>query len=111
MKYRVFDTSINKLFGVYDSEEEAMALVRTLVGSNEDNIANDLAVSCEHDDGSFTEPLSGAALVARAERVGDRTGRVVATATNADKIQATRAVQGSVTNARERLGRLRKMPD
>ncbi len=69
MKYRVFDTSINKLFGVYQTEEEAMTLVRTLIGANEDDYADDLAVACEREDGSFSEPLSGVALVARAEQV------------------------------------------
>jgi len=69
MKYRVFDTSVNRLFGTFDTEAEAMTLVRTLVGSNEDDWADDLAVSCERPDGSFDEPLSGAALLARAEDV------------------------------------------
>lgn len=69
MKYRVFDTSINKLFGAYDTEEEAMTLVRALVGTNDVGYAEDLAVSCEFADGHFSEPLSGAALLARAEEV------------------------------------------
>ena len=46
-----------------------MALVQTLVGDNSDKIADDLAVGCEQEDGSFTEPLSGAALLARVEMV------------------------------------------
>lgn len=85
MTYRVFDTSINKLFGAYSTEEEAMTLVRTLVGANDDGYADDLAVGCERDDGSSTEALSGAALLARADEVlakddrdRDRSGEVVA---------------------------------
>ena len=69
MIYRVFDTSINRLFGAFATEEEAMALVQTLVGDNSDNVAEDLAVGCEPDDGTFVEPLSGQALLARADEV------------------------------------------
>ncbi|MDQ3043590.1 MAG: hypothetical protein M3R06_00355 [Chloroflexota bacterium] len=69
MIYRVFDTSINKLFGTFKTEKEAMVLVRTLVGTNEDNWADDLAVGYERADGSFKEPLTGPALLERAEQV------------------------------------------
>jgi len=67
MIYQVLDTSINKLFGTFQTEEEAMTLVRTLVGTNEGNWADELAVGCELPDGSFQEPLTGAALLERAE--------------------------------------------
>ena len=68
MTYRVFDTGINKLFGVFPTEAEAMRLVRVLL-SDDAGYADDLAVSCEADDGSFASPLSGAALIARADEV------------------------------------------
>ena len=67
MTYRVFDTNINKLFGAFETEEEALTLVRALIGDNGDDYADDLAVAYERADGSFGEPLSGAALLARAE--------------------------------------------
>jgi len=72
MKYRVFDTSINKLFGVYGTEDEAMALVRALIGANGASYADDLALACERDDGSRTEAMAGAALLARADAVFGR---------------------------------------
>lgn len=67
MRYRVWDTDIGRLFGSFDNPEEALALVGTLVGTYGIDYAEDLALGCEFDDGSFTEPLSGAALVACAE--------------------------------------------
>ena len=67
MIYRVFDTSINRLFGAYSTEEEALTLARTLIDDNGDDYADDLAVGCERDDGSFAVPLSGAALIARTQ--------------------------------------------
>jgi len=86
MIYRVWDTDINRLHGTYDTEEEALALVRTLVSTYGDAYAEDLAVGCERPDGSFTEPLSGRELLARAEQVmaereraEARPGEVVAT--------------------------------
>jgi len=67
MTHRVFDTGINKLFGVYETEQDAMTLVRSLVGSNDDDVAHELAVSRERPGGTFDEPLSGAELLHRAE--------------------------------------------
>lgn len=84
MKYRVWDTDIGKLFGVYDTEAEALALVRLLAESYGEDV-EDLALTCKHGDGSFGEPQSGAALVARAGQVAaerepaeTRTGAVIA---------------------------------
>lgn len=84
MKYRVWDTDIGKLFGVYDAEDEALALVRLLAESYGEDV-EDLALTCERDDGSFGESTSGAALMVRAgqgavecEPAGSRTGAVIA---------------------------------
>jgi hypothetical protein len=68
MKYRLWDTDINRLFGTFDTEDESLALVRALLESYGNAYANDLALGCEHQDGSFTAPLTGAALVERALR-------------------------------------------
>jgi hypothetical protein len=77
MTYRVFDTSINKLFGVFPTEAEAMHLVRVLL-SDDAGYADDLAVSCEADDGSFASPLFGAALIARVDEVAVEQARAKA---------------------------------
>ncbi len=68
MRYRVWDTDLGKLFGVYDTEEEALGLVRLLAESYGKDVG-DIAMTCERDDGSFGEAKSGATLVARAEEV------------------------------------------
>ena len=69
MTYRVFDTSISRLIGWYESESEALALVQALIVANGEDYAEDLAVSYAHEDGSYSEPLSGAVLAARANSV------------------------------------------
>ena len=74
MVYRLFDTSINRLFGSFDTEEDALALVWTVVGANRDD-ADDLALGCERADGSFAAPLSGATLLARADEVAPEHNR------------------------------------
>lgn len=76
MKYRLWDIDINRLFGTFDNEAEALGLVRTLVKSYGAAYADDLALGCEREDGTFAEPLTGAALVARAERVAATTEAV-----------------------------------
>ncbi len=68
MKYRLWDTDINRLFGTFDNEDEALVLVRTLIGNYGESYAKDLALGWERQDGSFTAPLTGAALVERALR-------------------------------------------
>jgi hypothetical protein len=66
MKYRLWDTDINRLFGTFETEGEALAFVRILIHDYGKAYADDLALGCERGDGSFTEPLVGAALLARA---------------------------------------------
>lgn len=78
MRYRVWDTDINRLFGTYDNEAEALSWVRTLLSRYGDGYADDLAVGCEREDGSFTEPLSGAALRQRVADVAAERGRAEA---------------------------------
>ncbi len=72
MRYRVWDTDINRLFGTYDTEDEALAFVGTLVARYGAAYAEDLAMGCERDDGSFTEPLSGTALLERLDESAAR---------------------------------------
>jgi hypothetical protein len=78
MRYRVWDTDINRLFGTYDTESEAFSWVCTLVGRYGEGYADDLAVGCEREDGSFTEPLSGAALLKRLDDAAVERGRAEA---------------------------------
>lgn len=72
MTYKLWDTDIGRLFGAYDTEDEALALVRTLVATYGADYAGDLTLGHRRADGSIGEPLSGAALVARAEEVAAR---------------------------------------
>lgn len=69
MRYRVWDTDINRLFGTYEHEEDALALVRTLVGRYGEGYAADLSMGGERDDGSCTPTMSEIALLKRAENV------------------------------------------
>lgn len=66
MRYRVWDTDINRLFGTYETEEEALALVRVLAPSYGEDI-EDLAMTFEHDDGTFFPALWGFALLGYVE--------------------------------------------
>lgn len=75
MTYRVWDTDLGKLFGVYDTEEEALALVRLLAESHGDDV-EDFTMSRERADGSFGPPESGAALVQYANEVAEKRDRV-----------------------------------
>ncbi len=65
MTYRVFDTGIGKLFGAFDNEASALELADTLIGNNDDNFADDLAIGHERPDGTYSEPLTGIPLLAR----------------------------------------------
>jgi hypothetical protein len=69
MKYRLWDIDINRLFGTFDNEDEALALAGTLISSYGDAYAADLALGCERSDGSFTSPLTGHELIARVQQV------------------------------------------
>jgi len=68
MTHSVWDTDLGKLLGAFDTEEEALAVVRTLVETYGPGEADDLTVSSEYPDGSLGESLFGAALLARLER-------------------------------------------
>lgn len=69
MGYEVFDTDINRLFGTYETEKEAMMLARALITANGEAYAEDLAVGHDRADGTFEGPWTGAALIARADEV------------------------------------------
>lgn len=75
MKYRLWDTDIGRLIGSFDTEEEALTLVRALAANAADGLADDLTLSHEREDGSRGESRSGASLLARAEMVVARNAR------------------------------------
>jgi len=88
MKHTLFDTSINRLMGTYGSEAEALAYVQALLSVNDATFADELALSAERSDGSFTKPVTGADLVARAEEVD--TERELASARTGDVVTPRR---------------------
>lgn len=69
MNYEVFDSGINRHFGVYATEEEAMTLVRASISANGKEYAEDLNVGYERSDGTSERAITGAALLARADEV------------------------------------------
>ena len=72
MRYKLWDTEAGTLFGVYADEEEVMNLVRTLISGYGVEIADDLELIVETDDGEPRGNYSGGALVARAEDLAAR---------------------------------------
>ncbi len=66
-RYEVMDLPSASLLGCYESEEEALAVVRSLLEVNDPSWVDDLAIGHERADGSAGEPLYGAALLARLE--------------------------------------------
>ena len=78
MKYRLWDTDINRLHGTFDREAEALSLVSTLLRAYGEAYADDLMLGCEHDDCTFSEPITGAALVVRAGQFADERVAVAA---------------------------------
>lgn len=100
MTYRVFDVSISRLMGVYKTEAEAMTLARTLIESNGEEYAEDLAVSHEREDGTFETPWTGGELVIRAERILERQGQ---TASAGSEVTRSSSGEGSGSYYPERI--------
>jgi hypothetical protein len=69
LTYNLWDTEVTRNLGQFDDEREALHLVRILVRHHGVGYANDLSLGSVAEDGSFGEPLSGAALIARFEAV------------------------------------------
>lgn len=78
MTYVLFDTTINRVMGVYESEQEALAYVRALLSVNDADFADDLALAKDLGGGRPGEPLSGAELVARVGEAVTGGERVIA---------------------------------
>ncbi len=69
MKYTLWDIETSNQFGQFEVETEVLTLVRTLVNHYGARYAEDLGLGRVSEDGVILEPLSGAALIARAEEV------------------------------------------
>jgi hypothetical protein len=85
LKYNLWDTEVGRYLGQFNDEKEALHLVRILVSHYGNEYADDLSLGCEAADGTFSEPLSGTDLLARAEAVlgdwapeSERRGEVIA---------------------------------
>lgn len=87
MRYRLWDTDIGQMFGAFETEEEALSVVRILVSNYGDDIVDDLGLAQELPNGSPGTPLNGIDLVRRANEVSreddagepDRSGRIIST--------------------------------
>jgi len=76
--YSVFDASINRLLGVYDTEDQALDVVTALLRVNSDDYADDLVVGCLPADGAG-DPLTGNELRARVRMMQQHPERAAAT--------------------------------
>src|SRR5688572_19838914 len=66
MFYELIDVSTGNLIGTYDSENEALSIVRRGVHLNGVGFVDTLALGYEDNDGEGAELASGADLLARA---------------------------------------------
>lgn len=67
MRYDLWDLDTANLHGNFSTEEEALALVRTLVDAFGEEFAEDLQLGGCDDAGQPITPLRGAALLKRAK--------------------------------------------
>jgi hypothetical protein len=66
MFYALWDLESGNTLGDFDSEGEALAVVREVLTANEPDYAEMLSLGCTQDDGTFALVAEGAALAARA---------------------------------------------
>ena len=69
MLYRLWDTDNGHMYGAFNNEDEALALVRTLASSYGETIATDLTLTYERPDGTNEPARSGAELIRHAREV------------------------------------------
>lgn len=69
--FTIFDASINRLLGVYATEDQALDVVSALLSVNSDDYADDLVVDCASADG-VAGPLTGDRLRAWVRARQDR---------------------------------------
>src|SRR5262245_60019420 len=68
MHYDLWDVETGNYFGRLAREDEALAVVQTLLSHCGDRYVDRLSLGAESDDGSWTEPVECAALLARVEQ-------------------------------------------
>lgn len=66
MFYELIDVESGNLIGTYDSEDEALSIVRRAVQLNGSGFVDTLALGYEDDDGEGAQIAAGAELLARA---------------------------------------------
>lgn len=91
MHYEVWDVDINRLFGTFKTEDDAMAFVRTLVRRYGRDYVKDLAMGCERNDGSLADPLYGEDLLRRVDEITADNGRAEARPAASIASRGTRA--------------------
>jgi hypothetical protein len=69
MHYELWDVATGNCVGRYDSEADAMARVRSLIGQIGSPYADDLELLEEDEFGNLRGKATGASLIARAESV------------------------------------------
>ena len=77
MFYALWDLESGNALGDFDSEAEALAVVRDLLDANEADYAEMLSLGCTHDDGTFVLIANGIDLAARAHAAADPSRRSV----------------------------------
>jgi hypothetical protein len=75
MYFELWDQESGNSLGDYDSEAEALAIVRDMLAENEPDYADMLSLGCTQDDGTFAIVASGASLAARAQAASDTSRR------------------------------------
>jgi hypothetical protein len=68
MHYDLWDVETGNYYGRFEREDEALAVVQTLVSHYGDQYVDRLSLGAEGDDGSWTEPIEGSELLARMEQ-------------------------------------------
>lgn len=69
MIYELWETSTGNLIGTYDSEQEALGVVRAAVDADGPSVADSILLGCE-DEGASAFVAEGRALVELAFRRG-----------------------------------------
>jgi hypothetical protein len=68
MTYDLWDVESGNIVNTFETEDDALAAVRTLLELNGDTYARALSLGCEHDDGRMQILAEGDALAARAAK-------------------------------------------
>jgi hypothetical protein len=70
--YELWDLESGNIIGDFDTESEALAVVRNLLAVNANSFADLLSLGCTEADGTFRIVAQGRPLAARADREANR---------------------------------------